>query len=136
MTKDMFDGFGHEKHKDEVIERWGEDAWQRSDSWWISKSPEQQQEWQQVLNALNADWQKAAADGAEPGSDRAQELAARHVDWLRDLPQQMTPDDFLGYVKGLGEMYVNDPRFAANYGGEQGATLVRDALNIYVDKHL
>lgn len=136
MSDDMFDGFGHEKHKDEVIERWGEDAWQRSDSWWTSKSPEEQKAWQVKLNALNADWQQAAADGVEPGSDRAQELAARHIEWLRDLPQPMAPEDFRSYVNGLGEMYVNDPRFAANYGGEPGAILVRDALAIYVGTNL
>jgi hypothetical protein len=28
-------------------------------------------------------------------------------------------------------MYVADPRFAANYGGEDGARFVRDALRAY-----
>jgi MerR family transcriptional regulator, thiopeptide resistance regulator len=31
-----------------------------------------------------------------------------------------------------GEMYVADPRFAANYGGAEGAAFVRDALLAYV----
>ena len=44
--------------------------------------------------------------------------------------------DVRGYVTGLGEMYVADPRFAANYGGEAGAAFVRDALRIYQEKHL
>ena len=41
-----------------------------------------------------------------------------------------------GYVIGLGEMYVADPRFAANYGGEAGAMFVRDALRIYAEANL
>ena len=40
------------------------------------------------------------------------------------------------YVVGLAEMYVADPRFAANYGGEEGATFVRDALHEYAARHL
>ncbi|MEO5993242.1 MAG: TipAS antibiotic-recognition domain-containing protein [Arthrobacter sp.] len=41
-----------------------------------------------------------------------------------------------GYVTGLAEMYVADPRFAANYGGEAGASFVGDALRIHAGKHL
>ncbi len=41
-----------------------------------------------------------------------------------------------GYVTGLGEMYVADPRFAANYGGDAGAAFVRDALRTYAAEHL
>jgi hypothetical protein len=33
-------------------------------------------------------------------------------------------------------MYVADSRFAANYGGEQGARFVRDALRVFAEKHL
>ncbi len=45
-----------------------------------------------------------------------------------------------GYVIGLGEMYVADPRFGANYatseGGTAGAEFVRDALRTYADANL
>jgi hypothetical protein len=41
-----------------------------------------------------------------------------------------------GYVIGLGEMYVADERFAANYGGEAGAAFVRDALRTYAEANL
>jgi hypothetical protein len=33
-------------------------------------------------------------------------------------------------------MYVADARFAANYGGMQGAGFVRDALLAYAEKRL
>ena len=36
-------------------------------------------------------------------------------------------------MRGLGELYVADERFAANYGGQAGAEFVRDALRIYAD---
>jgi hypothetical protein len=44
--------------------------------------------------------------------------------------------DAKAYVIGLGEMYVADPRFAANYGGQAGAELVRDALRAYAEANL
>lgn len=136
MNKNMFDGFQHEQYKDEVEERWGKDAYARSDAWWKGKSDEEKAAWQQKLTTLNSDWQQASADGIAPDSEIAQALATRHVAWLRDLPMEMLPDDFAAYVRGLGEMYVNDPRFAANYGGEDGAAFVRDALTIYVERNL
>lgn len=37
---------------------------------------------------------------------------------------------------GLGDMYVADPRFSANYGGGTGAGLVRDALRVYAEANL
>ena len=69
----------------------------------------------------------------------AQALAARHVAWLRGIPgtPAATPGgDVAGYVRGLGELYVADPRFAANYGGQAGAEFVRAALAAYADAHL
>ncbi|GAA3751646.1 hypothetical protein GCM10022240_01010 [Microbacterium kribbense] len=61
------------------------------------------------------------------------------MQWLAAIPgtPAAAPDgDTRGYVIGLGEMYVADPRFAANYGGAQGAELVRDALREYARAHL
>ena len=40
------------------------------------------------------------------------------------------------YLTGLGEMYVSDERFAANYGGQAGAAFVRAALQAYADRNL
>lgn len=136
MSENMFDGFEHERYKEEVEERWGKDAYARSDAWWNSKTDEEKLAWQQKLESLNHDWQAAHSAGESASGETAQELARRHVEWLRDLPTEMLPEDFHEYVLGLADMYVNDPRFAANYGGEEPATLVRDALKAYAEKHL
>ncbi len=136
MANDMFDGFQHEQYKDEVEQRWGKDAYAQSDAWWNAMSTDDKREFQHRVAALNHDWQAAAEAGASPESDTAQDLAGQHVEWLRTVPNQVDQAGFWQYVLGLAEMYVNDPRFAANYGGATGATLVRDALEIYVQKHL
>ena len=73
-----------------------------------------------------------------PESAEAQALARRHVEWLTGIPgtPATDPDNVKAYVIGLGEMYVADPRFGANYGGEEGATFVRDALRVYAEANL
>lgn len=89
-----------------------------------------------TVEELNQDWTNAAEAGAGPGSERCQDLARRHVEWLRAVPGTPASDpsgNLDGYVRGLADMYVSDPRFAANYGGVEGAQLVRDSLDHYLD---
>jgi len=139
MAENMFDGFDHTQYRDEVEERWGKDAYARGDSWWRGLGATAQADWKERQAALNRDWIAAAAGGASASSPGAQELARRHVEWLASIPG--TPasapgGDVRGYVTGLGAMYVADPRFGANYGGEAGATFVRDALALYAEQNL
>jgi DNA-binding transcriptional MerR regulator len=138
MAEDMFDGFDHTQYEDEVTERWGADAYARSDAWWRGLSSDDKQQWQRRMAELNRDWTDASARGIRPTDEEAQALAGRHVEWLRSIPGTPAGDggDLKGYVLGLGEMYVADPRFAANYGGVEGATLVRDALHTYAESAL
>ncbi len=134
MAEDMFDGFDHTQYKEEVEQRWGTAAYARSDAWWRGMSAAERQDWQARTAQLGADWTAAAASGIAPDDDAAQELARRHVAWLAGIPG--TPGAVREYVTGLGEMYVADPRFAANYGGVPGATFVRDALRAYAEREL
>ncbi len=139
MAKSMFDGFDHTQYQDEVTEKWGAEAYAESDRWWRGMDAAAQGDAKARLAALNAAWVDAAARGIPFDGDEAGALAARHVEWLRGIPG--TPAaapgrDVAGYVRGLGELYVADPRFAANYGGEEGAAFVRDALRAYADAHL
>lgn len=138
MAEDMFDGFDHTQYKDEVEQRWGRKAYADSDSWWRSMGDGDRAAWMQRASELGRDWIAAAESGIAPDSVEAQAVAKRHVEWLTGIPG--TPaaagGDVKGYVLGLGEMYVADPRFAANYGGAVGAQFVRDALRVYADAHL
>ncbi len=140
MAEEMFDGFDHTRHQDEVEQRWGKEAYAQGDSWWRGKDAAQREAWKQRSRQLAADWTAAAEAGTAPDSPAAQDLARRQVEWLTGIPG--TPaaaggsGNLKGYLAGLGELYVADPRFAANYGGAAGAAFVRDALAAYAQKHL
>lgn len=139
MAKDMLDGFDHTEYKEEVEQRWGKEAYAQSDAWWRGQDPAEQAAWKERLASLNADWIAASTSDAEASSAAAQELARRHVEWLRSVPG--TPaatlgGDVRGYVLGLANMYVADERFVANYGGTEGAAFVRDALTANAEREL
>jgi DNA-binding transcriptional MerR regulator len=139
MAEKMFDGFDHTQYKDEVEERWGNDAYAKGDAWWRGMSDSEKQEWKARSGQLGKDWLAAAGSGTAPDSPEAQDLARRHVEWLESIPGTPASDpggDLKGYVSGLAEMYVADPRFAANYGGPDGAGFVRDTLLAYVQQNL
>ncbi len=138
MSENMFDGFEHEDFKEEVEERWGEDAWQKSNNWWSSLGEDEQAAYQQKVMDLTNAWRNAHKNGVTAESPEAQDLARQHVTWLSEIPGPYTWGEctLKEYVINLGEMYVNDPRFASTYGGEPPATLVRDALKIYADANL
>ncbi len=139
VAEEMFDGFDHSQYKEEVEERWGEDAYAKSDAWWRSQTAEQKARWKTIARQLGEDWISAFEAGVDPESDEAQTLAQRQFEWLRSIPG--TPGGEAGgptkeYFTGLGEMYVADPRFAANYGGQAGAEFVRDAMSAYAQRNL
>jgi hypothetical protein len=151
MAEEMFDGFDHTKYQEEVQQRWGKDAYAKSDTWWRGMGAEEKAAWTEQSRQLGADWRAVAESGVPAASAEAQNLARRHVEWLRGIPGTPAASaaagapaagntagapDIKGYVTGLGEMYVADPRFAANYGGADGAAFVRDALKIYAETEL
>ena len=139
MAEEMFDGFDHTQYKEEVEERWGKDAYATSDTWWRSMTDADKKQWMQRQKQLGSDWIEAATRGTDPASEEAQALAQRQFDWLRGIPG--TPGGGASgptkeYFVGLAEMYVADERFAANYGGAEGASFVRDAMKVYADRNL
>lgn len=139
MAENMFDGFDHTQYKDEVEQRWGKDAYASSDAWWRGMDAAEKAAWKQRAQQLGSDWIAAAGAGIAADSAEAQDLARRQVEWLGGIPgtpAAATGGDVKGYVIGLGEMYVADPRFSANYGGESGAGFVRDALRVYAEANL
>jgi DNA-binding transcriptional MerR regulator len=133
MAEEVFDGFDHTQYEQEVTERWGREAYQRADRWWRSLSDDEKASFRQRQVDIAADYGRARQAGRSADSDEVQAITQRHVDWL-----SATTTPTKDYLVGLGEMYVADPRFTANYDvhGEGTAAFVRDAMKVYAERHL
>jgi DNA-binding transcriptional MerR regulator len=134
MAEEMFDGFDHVQYKDEVEQRWGKEAYAGSDRWWRSKSKAEQRGYLEQHKRIAADYATARAAGEPAESDGVQAIAQRHYDWivLGWQGKRPTAEQFVG----LGQMYVADDRFGANYGGHECAEFVRDAFVYYAERVL
>ncbi|WP_349826729.1 MerR family transcriptional regulator [Brevibacterium litoralis] len=138
VSTDMFDGFDNSRYEDEVTERWGAEAYRRSNDWWTGRSPEERARLGAESERLIADWIAAGSAGIDPSSAEAQHLAQRQADWLRQFPGTPAHDgteaEHAEYVRALGDMYVADTRFTETYGGPESVTFVRDALRVWADR--
>lgn len=133
MAEEVFDGFDHTRYEAEVTERWGRDAYERGDRWWRSLGDAEKKAFMDEQKDIARGFAAAARAGLAPDSEEVQALARRHCDWL-----SATTAPSKEYVIGLGQMYVDDPRFTANYDrhGEGTAILVRDALKVFAERNL
>ncbi|GAA3938159.1 TipAS antibiotic-recognition domain-containing protein [Streptomyces gulbargensis] len=133
MAEEVFDGFDHTRYEAEVTERWGRDAYERGDRWWRSLSDAEKKAFMDEQKDIARGFAAAARAGLAPDSEEVQALARRHCDWL-----SATTAPSKEYVIGLGQMYVDAPRFTANYDrhGEGTAILVRDALKVFAERNL
>ncbi|AYF76568.1 MerR family transcriptional regulator [Nocardia yunnanensis] len=131
VADEVFDGFDHAQYKDEVIERWGKEAWDNSNRWWNSKSEAERKAHLQTHTDIAADYGRAHAAGLPVDADEVQAIVQRHYDWLSSTPTNGPVG--AQYFNGLADMYVADPRFAKNYDvhGEGTAEYVRDAMHVY-----
>lgn len=134
MAEEMLDGFDHRQYKQEVVERWGADAYAKSDGWWRSKSEAERKAFQQQHTDIARDYAAARGAGLPADAEQVQAIVARHVDWL-NLSASVTGGPITAQrLLGYGDMYVGDERFAANYGGQEGAEYVRDAFRVYAQR--
>jgi len=77
---------------------------------------------------------KASFVTGDPAGELAQRACDLHKQWLCIYYPRYSKE----YHMGLGEMYVDDERFRANYDKlAPGCTeFLRDAINIYCNKYL
>jgi MerR family transcriptional regulator, thiopeptide resistance regulator len=123
----LFEGFAN-PYEAEARERWGDEAVDASAARIRDFTPEQA-ELARTGHVRVAEGIAAFRAGGVPVDDpRVQELVAFHH---RVVSLFWTPD--AQAYRGLGQMYVDDDRFAANYGGTDGAAYLRDAMAVYAD---
>lgn len=139
MAESMFEGFDHTQYEGEVAERWGADTYRAGDSWWRSMSDSERQTFIAEQEQIARDFAQARSEHATPDDARAQRVAQRQFDWLSQSATGTGQGPVTAeYFTGLAQMYVADPRFAANYDrfGVGTAEFVRDAMLVYAERNL
>lgn len=136
MPDEVLGGFDHTRHREEVVERWGEEAYEKGDRWWRDLSRDEREQYGKRQRDIARDFARAHADGLPADSDETQAVTERHYAWVTGGWQGRQPgaEEFVG----LGRMYVADPRFAAHYDrhGEGTAAYVCAAMEVYAERRL
>jgi DNA-binding transcriptional MerR regulator len=112
----------------EVREKYGDDAVDSSNAKLMGLTQAQYDEGERIRLEFEEALQAAFAAG-DPAGEIAQKACDLHRQWLTVF----TPNYSKEYHRGLGEMYVADERFRANYDkfGAGCTEFLRDAINIY-----
>ena len=135
MTMDeaeMFEGFADDPYAEEAQQRWPE-QYAESQRRLKRLSKQEQRELFERGGAITAAIGAQFTDGAAADSPQVQVLIAAHHDWVAAF---WTPNRE-AYI-GLGRMYVDDPRFAANYEKVAPglAVFMRDAIAVWAHANL
>ena len=120
------ESFDNEQYRDEVVERWGQEAWATGQSWWKSLGELGQKAFMAEGTALRTGYTEALANGLAVDSEVVVALFERHRTWIGQAWGGVEPTN--EQFRGLADMYVTDERFARHYGGPDGANFVRDAI--------
>jgi DNA-binding transcriptional MerR regulator len=131
--RELFGENFSEEYAAEAEQRWGDtEAWKQSQS---RTSTYSKADWEAIkaeADDITAAFASALAGGLSATGERASDVAERHrrhiAQWFYDCPPAMH--------RGLGEMYVADPRFAKTYEDVAPglAAYVRDAVAANADR--
>lgn len=133
--KEKFEGFkksmvdaNEEKYGDEIRGKYGNRAIDESNAKIMGLTLEQYEEEQKLSAEIN-ETLKLAKEQGNPSSELAQKLCDLHKQWLAYSWKRYSKEAHLG----LGQMYVEDPRFKEYYDKivPGGAEFLRDALQVY-----
>lgn len=132
VTEELYEGFRKDPYAQEAQERWP-DNYAESQRRLKKLSKEQQQAVFDRGNQNHIDLAELFKAGLTADENKVQQVIARHYSWICEF---WTPNKD-AYIN-LGEMYVADPRFAANYDkfAPGLAVFMRDAMRIWANANL
>jgi DNA-binding transcriptional MerR regulator len=121
-------GENEQKYGAEIREKYGDQAADESNARLRGLTREQCGEGERLRLVLEATLKAAFATG-DPAGELAQKACDLHRQWLRVFYPNYSKE----YHRGLGEMYVADERFRANYDkfAPGCAEFLRDAISVY-----
>ena len=132
--REFFAGFDETLYEEETRERWGNaPEYEQSQRNWSSYSKDQKQN---IKNEGKDITFRMVTENSETKPDDAGVQRAVS-DYHRYINQYFYTCE-VEYMRGLADMWVEDPRFAANYEGirEGGAAFVREAVHFFCDRFL
>ena len=129
--KEYFEGFDESQYEEEVKQRWGNTAmYAESQKKWSGYSTEQKEAIKVEGAKLTARMVGSSPEASVDDAD-VQAAVEEYFDYLNKY--FYTCD--LEFLRNLADMWVTDPRFAANYERVRkgGAAFVRDAVHLYCE---
>lgn len=137
--KEKFDGFKKEtlanneaQYGNEIREKYGEETVQKSNQKFANLTQAEYDKMQQLAGQIIEEL-KTAMQTQDPTSEAAQHVAQLHREWL----SYTWPTYSTEAHRGLGQMYVDDPRFTKYYdkpAGKGASAFLRDAIVIFTEK--
>lgn len=133
--EEKFEGFkeklisdNEQKYAEEIREKYGDEAVDRSNAKLKNMTKEQYGELEALTQELNRTL-RAAFEQGDPGSELAQKACALHKRWLCFYWDHYSKEAH----RGVAQMYVDDPRFTAYYDAivPGCAVFLRDAVQIF-----
>ena len=127
FKQSLIDG-NEQKYGSEIRSKYGDEAVNASNAKLKGLTQEQYDESEQLRIAYEGKLKEAVETG-NPAGESAQQACDLHRRWLCVFYPSYSKE----YHKGLGEMYVSDERFKANYEkiAPGCAEFFRDAINMY-----
>jgi hypothetical protein len=133
----MLDGF-NDRYEDEVVRRWGRDAFEVSHQWWHAKTVREQREWKASAEALLERWRELQESGHEVDAPVVRDHVRVHMAWFADIPGTPTYDGdterSAAMILGVAEEYERNPDFHRSFGTEAAARFAAAALRDHVER--
>ena len=125
--REVFGDHDPEQHAEEAEQRWGgTEAYRQSQQRTAAYTKHDWEEIKAEAEGITTRFADLFREGVAPDSAEAMDLAEAHRQHITRRFYDCTPE----IHRGLGEMYVADPRFAANYESvvEGLSQYIRDAI--------
>lgn len=133
IAEDYFAGFDETQYQAEARERWGKTSkYAESQKKWASNSKEKKEaiktEGKRLTRRMVSENPAASPDDPD--------VQAAIGEYLAYINEYFYTCD-VASLRGLADMWVQDPRFAENYNNVRpgGAEFVREAVHIFSDRH-
>ncbi len=127
--KETFEGFDESQHEEEARERWGDTPqYSESQKKWVNYSDEQKEAIKKEGGRL-AIRMVSEDPNTSPDDPNVQAAIGEYYAYLNKYFYTCDVE----FLRGLADMWVQDPRFARNYENirEGGAVFVREAVCIF-----